>query len=109
MLEVIGKPKVIVIQERNQWGHRAPDPDVVRSRLLANVAGKVEELDTTVVDRLHNLRGVIGACVSHHEQLPVTKCLTDGAAQRTFQRRASVVRGDDDRDCRLYSRRVHHR
>lgn len=70
--------------------------DVVRSGLFPNVLREVDEMDTWVAKRRHDLLGVIRTCIANDLQLSVLEGLPPHALDREGEHITSVVdRGDD--------------
>src|SRR5688572_5549072 len=96
------KPEIVMAQVSDQWRPGQGTADIVRRALLAPVALQVNKphppvrLDISSDD----LRGVVGASVSDHNQFPIAEGLLENALDCISQHPAAVVGCDHDRNPR---------
>ena len=66
-----------MIEKRDILASGSSDSFIVRSRLVSDILGKVDERDPRITERRDNSLTVIGARVPDDEQLPVLAGLRD--------------------------------
>ena len=96
VLEMIGPPQVVVVEKRDITSAGELTSDIVRSRLLSEVLGEIDEPDARVFEAADDVHGVVGTAVTNNQQLPVSMGLPAYRLDREPQDIGSVVSRDDD-------------
>ncbi len=90
---MIGKPEVIVVEERDVAAAREPDPCVRRAGLIAAARFELNVPDARIANRRDDLARVVGAAAAYDEKLPVVRvcAITERITSPTMLLRSNVA------------------